>query len=171
MYFVLLTLMLVSNATNVSVLEKCFLRSSGWEDHNEVLLRQQLLWNYLNLSAPLPAKMINFCWPPQLYHQDCCWFKWVKLPFCYLRSSCVVNLLPQTSPKCPDTLIFPTAEILVLLPRWTFHFLCEEAGRRTEDSLVLIPLLVVNSDTRQSELGATDSFPAAAHKSSTCALK
>lgn len=129
--FFLLTFLLVSNATNVSVLRKWFLGSPRWEGHNEVLLRQQLLWSHLNLSVPLPVKMINSCWPRQLCHQDCRWFnQWVKLPFCYIRSSCVVNFLPQTLPKCPDTLIVPTAEILVLLPRWTFHFPREEAWKK-----------------------------------------
>lgn len=140
MYFFLLTFLLVSNATNVSVLKRWFLGSPRWEGHNEVLLRQQLLWSHLNLSVPLPVKMINSCWPPQLCHQDCHWFnQWVKLPFCYIRSSCVVNFLPQTLPKCPDTLIVPTAEILVLLPRWTFHFPCEEAWKKDRGQFVPDP--------------------------------
>lgn len=75
--------------------------------------------------------MIHFCWALQLYYQDCQWFtQWVKLLFCYIRSSCAVYLLHQASPKSPDALIVPTAEILGFWLGQTSHLLCEETWRK-----------------------------------------
>lgn len=149
----------------VSVLQKWM--SPQWDDCNEVLLRQWLLWGYLNLSALFPVKRINFCWPPQLYHQNC--------PDSPSGRNCLsVTVGPAVlSIRClklhsrvPVPWLLPLQECWSCYWDGCFVSLVKKPGGV---GLLLSPLLAGNTDTRQSEPGAMDSFLSARHKSSTCA--